>query len=108
MLGLQKYDYKVAHLGCRAKPHELITIGMMQTRAKKEEANDAEVCFAVRRSTIWRNANAFATSLLSPLSLYFKTTSNAIVFEILSKSDELMSKICTMRKVPFTCGYHIT
>mmetsp|Transcript_44995 Transcript_44995/g.75068 ORF Transcript_44995/g.75068 Transcript_44995/m.75068 type:complete len:639 (+) Transcript_44995:337-2253(+) len=41
-----KYDYKVAHLGCRAKPHELITIGMMQTRAKKEEANDAEVCFA--------------------------------------------------------------
>ena len=47
---VQQYDYKVAHLGCRAKPHEMVTLGVMQSRAKEEAQNDVEVVFGVSQS----------------------------------------------------------
>jgi hypothetical protein len=45
------YDYKVQHMGCRAKPHEMVTMGIMQGRMEKDASTNVDNCFTVRHLT---------------------------------------------------------
>jgi len=40
-----KYDYKVPHMGCRAKPHEMVTLGIMQARMNEDVGANVDQCF---------------------------------------------------------------
>ena len=42
------YDFKVQHMGCRAKPLEMVTLGIMQGRMDADKHTDVEHCFGVR------------------------------------------------------------
>jgi len=42
------YDFKVQHMGCRAKPHEMVTLGIMQGRMEKDAGTNVDNCFTVR------------------------------------------------------------